>query len=118
MGTHFTLARLVPKQKITREPKPHRTSAISAVVVGPAIVVGIAVALCTYVYKVNATSTSSYVISHVQSQIANAQSQYQKLEVQAAQLDSLQRTETDPSVVSMVPVDTVTYIQTNAVAIR
>lgn len=119
MGKHFTLARLVPQQKIQRMPAPsHVAHTFRAVAAGSAVTLGIIVALCTYVYQVNAVSTSGYVAAHVQSQIASAQAQYQQLEVQAAQSQSLQQTEADPAVATMVPVDTITYIQTGAVALR
>ncbi len=124
MGKNFTLARLVPqysahvqrtKQKMVNDTKARYNLAAIA---GPLIALGIVGAICSYVYQANTSSTSGFVSSSVQQQIASAQNQYQSLEVQAAQLESLQRTESDPAVATMVPVDTITYIQTGAVAIR
>jgi hypothetical protein len=124
MGKNFTLARLVPqysaevqrtKQKMVKGSGPHVGA---AAVAGPLIAVAIVAAFCAYVYQANSSSTSGYVSSSIQSQIADSDNQYQALEVQAAQLESLQRIESDPAVASMVPVDTISYIQTGDVAIR
>lgn len=124
MGKNFTLARLLPqysaevqrtKQKMV---KGSSSTGHVAAAVGPLIAVAIVGAVCAYIYQANSSSTTGYVASSVQSQIAASQNQYQALEVQAAQLESLQRAESDPAVATMVPVDTITYIQTGAVAIR
>ena len=122
MGRHFNLAHLLPqyseevrktKQRIVKESQP-QYHPIAGAFIGFAVVSLFVVSL----YQVNSSSTSGYQITHVKNEIAAQQDQYQKLEVQAAQLQSIQRVESDPAVVGMVPVDATSYIQTNAVAVR
>jgi len=64
-----------------------------------------------YLIQVNNFSTTGYAINRLQSQISQLQDQHDKLQVQAAQLQSIDQIQSDPGVVNMVPVTHMTYIQ-------
>lgn len=71
--------------------------------------------ILAYLIQVNSFSTKGYEISSIQNNISKLQSNYQGLEVQVAQLQSIQRIQSDPEIASMVPVTSISYVQQSAI---
>jgi hypothetical protein len=65
----------------------------------------------SYFIQVNTFSTKGYEIRQMQRSVSTLRDEQKKLEIEAAQLQSLQNLKAEPSASSMVPVNKVVYIQ-------
>ncbi len=112
MGKHFALALQVPLYKTEQKKKktPARRG-LKTSHIGFALFFACCALVLAYLIQVNGISTKGYEIGNLQGKIGDLQTSYQNLEVKAAQLQSIQRLQSDPEIAAMVPVTSITYIQ-------
>jgi len=120
MGKHFALTFQLPAYTKQRQVRTARNgiAGIQAVHVGAAVLVLLVGTVLAYLVQVNNFATKGYEINRLQTQLAQLQDEHDKLQVQAAQLQSIQRIQTDPAVLNMVPINQITYVQTTALTQR
>ncbi len=122
MGKHFALTFQLPSYRLERSASKtsnrfsgmfSNTTNIGAIVLGLCCLLTIA-----YLIQVNNFSTKGYEISNLEKQISQLREEQKTLEVQTAELQSLQRIQSDPAIVNMVPVSTISYVQTTSLSQR
>ncbi|MDB4940060.1 MAG: hypothetical protein JWO40_485 [Candidatus Doudnabacteria bacterium] len=117
MGKHFALTLQLPKYRSERSVKiapftlENKKLGISVLVLGSFLVL-------TYLVQVNSFSTKGYEIRNLQTKVDQLKNDQRALEVQSAELQSLQRIQADPAVLNMVPVSTISYVQTTSLSQR
>ncbi len=120
MGNHFALTYKLntlsshSRQKSGRRARARIDSRILAIV----ILAGIALAALGYLIEVNSFSTKGFEIRSLQKQIETLKDTQRQLQVQAAQLQSFQRIQSDQKIINMVPVASINYIHTAALSQR
>lgn len=111
MGKNFALTMQLPKYQGRRQ--LHRGSSNSSRV-GLVVVAGCMILLVLHLVQINSFSTKGYEIKQRQKEVVQLKEQAKRLEIQSAQLQSIQRVHGDPVILNMVPVTGVSYIQTTA----
>ncbi len=117
MGKHFALTLQLPKYSLERRSRNANSFAntgnwgIIVLAISCLMIVG-------YLVEVNSFSTKGYEISGLQRKVDQLKEDQRQLEVQAAQLQSLQRIQNDPAVQNMVPVSKVSYVQNQSLTKR
>ncbi len=113
MGKHFALtfnlpgARLSPRSALSSQPNW-----------GFAVLAAGCLLIVIYLVQVNSFSTKGYEINNLQKKIQQLKDGQKALEVQAAELQSLQRIQSDPIILNMVPVSSINYVQTTSLTQR
>ncbi len=115
MGKHFALSLQVPLYRNRQKKKKHAGVPLKTAQVGWVLFSAVLLLVICYFIQVNTISTKGYAIGSMQDKIAGLQTQYQDLEVKAAQLQSIQRLQADPQISAMVPVTSITYVQENPI---
>lgn len=116
MGKHFALTLQLPFYRSEQEKKKHpHTSSIKVQHIGFAVFTLSVFMVLAYLVQVNSFSTKGYEIGSIQNDISKLQSNYQGLEVQVAQLQSIQHIQSDPQIAAMVPVTSISYVQQSAI---
>lgn len=117
MGKHFALTLKLPayrddqkKRKLRQVQKPDAINKFAGIIVA----IFCALALLNYIFRVNSVATKGYEINRLQTNLAQLKEQQKKLHLEMAQLQSIQRIQTDPATSGMVPVKDVAYIQNHA----
>ena len=124
MGKHFALTFQLPMYGRTARPqagsikKKMNSIKFRTDFVGMAVLVLLVGSVLGYLIQVNNFSTKGYEINRLQSQLTALQEQHDKLQVQAAEAQSIQRIQNDPAVLNMVPTGQMTYIQSTALTQR
>ena len=117
MGKHFALTLQLPKYSVDRKNRGTTTLALNAnwgiIILAVAVIMIVA-----YLIEVNSFSTKGYAISTLQKKVEQLKADQRQLEVQAAQLQSLQRIQSDPAVQNMVPVSKISYVQNQSLSQR
>lgn len=122
MGKHFALSLQLPVYRMdkrhersvkTKTSMPLLTSNWGILVLGLCSLLTI-----VYLIQVNSFSTKGYEISNLQKKIDQLKEDQRTLEVQSAELQSLQRIQADPSLLNMVPVSSISYVQTTSLSQR
>ncbi len=117
MGKHFALTLQLPSYK--KELNRNKTAySANNQQIGVAIFIASLALILIYLIQVNSFSTKGYEIRRLQKQISEQKDNYQKLETEAAELQSIQRIQGDQKVLNMVPVDNVSFIQTTSLSQR
>ncbi len=128
MGKHFALT--LQLQSYVRKPGHIRTSArqvsykknafseIKSKYAGGVIFVLAILLVFFYLFQVNSFSTAGYGINRLHNKVADLENSHKKFEIQAAELQSIQRIQSDSAALSMVPVTSVDYIQATALTQR
>jgi hypothetical protein len=115
MGKHFALTFQIPQYNLTRENRQQLTETSFKLQAWHGML--LALALVTvgmyYLISANATATAGYTITSGQVQISAALQQQKKLETQLAELQSIQTIQSNPAVSQMVPVSSISYLQTS-----
>lgn len=118
MGKHFALTFQLPnfrqQQQQARRKNQNILSGVRAQWLGMSILVLLVGAMLLYLVQVNNFATKGYEIKKLQTAVSQLQDENSKLVVQAAQLQSIQRIQTDPAVLNMVPATQMTYVQTTS----
>jgi cell division protein FtsL len=114
MGKYFALSMQIPMQQ-TKKRTANRASVER---LGFAVTALCLVLMVSYFVQANSFSTKGFEISRLQQQVDDLAENNKKLQIEAAELQSLQRIQNEPQVTGMVPVNTVTYIQTSALSSR
>lgn len=117
MGKHFALTLQLPKYHIERKAKTS-TLTLENKNWGMAILVVGSMLILSYLVQVNSFSTKGYEIKSLQKKVESLRNDQKALEVQSAELQSLQRIQGNPSVLNMVPVSTISYVQTKSLTQR
>ena len=120
MGKHFALTLRTKTNTVEKKQPVQKNSSETTmqVRIGASVLGVLVIALFFYLVQVNGFSTKGYQIRTIQNSIADLENNHTKLEMQAAQLESIQRTETNPTVLGMVPVSQVSFIQTHSLSER
>lgn len=118
MGKHFALTfQMSALQGAKKSRKPSRIATagrkMGSVLFGACCLLGV-----MYLYQVNSFSTKGFEIKALQNKISVLQEQQRELQVQSAQLQSLQRIQASPEVQSMESVTSVSYIRNSAFSQR
>lgn len=114
MGRHFAAALQLhsyrseqQKQKIRYSRKFHG----HANIIGACIAVLCLAALLNYLFQVNSFATKGYEIKKLDTRLTQLKEQHRKLQLEAAQLQSIQKIQMDQATLNMVPVSSISYIQ-------
>lgn len=110
MGKNFALTMQLPMYRGRRQIQRKSASARSGLI----LVLSCAVLLVLHLVQINSFSTKGYEIKQRQREVTQLKEQAKKLEIQAAQLQSIQRVQGDQVILNMVPVTGVSYIQTTS----
>jgi cell division protein FtsL len=115
MGKYFALSMQIPVQHKVKKRTAGKASVerLGFVVVSACLILAI-----SYLVQANSFSTKGFEISQLQQKVDALSESNKKMQIEAAQLQSLQRIQNEPQETSMVPVNTVTYIQTSALSSR
>jgi cell division protein FtsL len=114
MGKYFALSMQIPMQQT----KKRTASKASVERLGFAVTALCLILMVSYFVQANSFSTKGFEISKLQQQVDDLAESNKKLQIEAAELQSLQRIQSEPQVTGMVPVNTVTYVQTSALSSR
>ena len=117
MGKHFALTLQLPKYRAERKNSHVNSLALNANY-GIIVLAVAALMIVGYLIEVNSFSTKGYEISTLQKKVEQLKEDQRQLEVQAAQLQSLQRIQDDPAVQNMVPVSKISYVQNQSLTQR
>ncbi len=120
MGKHFALSLQLPGyhlekvgSKVSRAELKMQTPLVGAAILGLGVLMVI-----VYLIQVNSFSTKGYEISTMQKKITQLREEQKNLEIQTAELQSLQRIQGDPTIINMVPVSSISYVQTTSLTQR
>ncbi|MHB8871403.1 MAG: hypothetical protein ACYC5G_03030 [Candidatus Doudnabacteria bacterium] len=122
MGRYFALSMNLPAQhqRYSRESRVKTTK--NNILLNNRTGVFVFVALClmllTYIVQINSFSTKGYEIKSLEKKISSLKEEQKALQIQSAELQSFQRIQGDTSIINMVPVSTIMYIQTTALSER
>jgi cell division protein FtsL len=117
MGKHFALTLQLPRYQSERKNKPN-TLTLENHNYGLLIVAVAGFLVLAYLVQVNSFSTKGYEIRNAQKKIDQLRNDQRALEVQSAELQSLQRIQSQPAVLNMVPVSSISYVQTTSLSQR
>ncbi len=121
MGRYFALSMNLPsQQRLTRESrvKTSKHNVFSNNSTGFFVFTACCLMLLVYLVQVNSYSTKGFEIKSLERQISQLKEEQKQLQIQSAELQSFQRIQGDNAVVNMVPVSTISYIQTTALSER
>lgn len=116
MGRHFALTYRLPNYN--REKTRVNFWQVDYQNLGIAVFAAIALMTLVYLVQVNTFSTKGFEIRTLQKKIDTLKDQQKDLQLQAAQLQSFQRIQGDPAIMNMVPVTSISYIQTTSLTQR
>ncbi|GAC1412364.1 MAG: hypothetical protein NVSMB66_1200 [Candidatus Doudnabacteria bacterium] len=117
MGKHFALSLKLPKYKMERQIK-NGISTIENRIWGISVLTAAGLLLLFYMIQVNSFSTKGYEIKNLQTKVESLRNDQRALEVQSAELQSLQRIQSSSAVLNMVSVSTISYVQTKSLSAR
>jgi cell division protein FtsL len=115
MGKYFALSMQIPMQQKAGK---RAVSKASVEKLGFAVTAACLLLAVSYLVQANSFSTKGFEISRLQQKVDALSESNKKLQIEAAQLQSLQRIQSEPQQTSMVPVNIVTYIQASALSSR
>lgn len=117
MGKHFALTLQLPRYTSERK---NRTSGVMLAdrKWGAAVLFTSCLLLITYLVQVNSFATKGYEIGNLQKKIDQLKTEQRTLEVQTAELQSLQRIQAQPTILNMVPVSSISYVQNTSLSQR
>ncbi len=124
MGEHFALTFKLPQYQRQRQQSKKRAFALGAGLnidisrLGVAVFASIILLFLIYFFQVNSFATKGFEIKNLQQKIELLKESQKQLQVQAAELQSFQRIQGDPTLLNMVPVSNISYIQTTSLTQR
>jgi cell division protein FtsL len=117
MGKHFALTLQLPKYNSEKRTRSGSTVGVGSKY-GMAVMIGCCVLTLTYLVQINSFSTKGYEIRSLEKKIDQLKQDQRMLEVETAELQSLQRIQNDPAVLNMVSVSSVNYVQNTSLTQR
>lgn len=121
MGNHFALTyklNTLPSRSRSKSGRGRNWLRLDTNALAVAVFFAIILSLVAYLVEVNTFSTKGFEIRTLQKQIETLKQSQNQLQVQAAQLQSFQRIQGDNQIINMVPVTSISYIQTTALSQR
>ncbi|GEM_PF-2241543 len=121
MGRYFALSMNLPaQQRVSRESrvKTAKHNLLTHNRTGLLVFTACCLMLLVYLVQVNSYSTKGFEIKSLEKKISQLKEEQKQLQIQSAELQSFQRIQGDAAVVNMVPVSTISYIQTTALSER
>lgn len=114
MGKYFELTLQAPQYQATAVREKNRDQAAGAMQLqawhGVAMAALMVMGILYYLVLANSGATASYQITRMQSSMSNMTQQQKKLEMQRAESQSMQNIQSNPTIATMVPVSSVTYL--------
>ena len=116
MGKYFALSMQIPLQQTEvkkRTYSPKKIERFGFVLALLCVTLGVA-----HLFQVNSFSTKGFEIRNLQQDFTELSERNKKLQIQAAELQSLHRIGTEPETSGMTSVTEITYIQNTALSRR
>lgn len=119
MGRMFALTLSMPMRALTKNKKPVTDSAIMPKInFGMLIFAALVMFGLLYLFQVNSISTKGYEVSRLQKQVQTLTESAKRLELESAELKSIQGIEARVKTLNMVPSAGVNYVKDQGYALK